>query len=117
MMSWCLANCGDERKDGESDSQFLYKTRKKALGPFKRQLWTLPADAQEQIGANLRHRFGILFDELNVGGTRELVDRYVAPPDAATSAAAGAGRRCAHRRLGGRGRLRGRRLGGVGADP
>ena len=80
MMAWCLANCADERKDGESDSQFLYKTRKKALGPFKRQLWTLPAVAQEQIGANLRERFGTLFDELQVGGTRELVDRYVAPP-------------------------------------
>ena len=80
MMSWCLANCGEERKDGETDEQFLYKTRKKALGPFKRRLWTLPADAQEHIGANLRTRFGILFDELQIGGTRELVDRYVSPP-------------------------------------
>jgi fructose/tagatose bisphosphate aldolase len=80
MMGWCLANCGDERKDGETDEQFLYKTRKKALGPFKRQLWTLPAEAQGQIGANLRKRFGILFDELQVGGTRQLVDRYVTPP-------------------------------------
>ena len=80
MMAWCLANCAEERKEGESDSQFLYKTRKKALGPFKRQLWTLPADAQQQIGANLRQRFGILFDELQVGGTRELVNQYVAPP-------------------------------------
>ena len=80
MMSWCLAYCGDERKAGETDEQFLYKTRKKALGPFKLQLWTLPAEAEEQIGANLRKRFGILFDELHIGGTRELVDRYIAPP-------------------------------------
>ena len=80
MMSWCLANCADERKDGETDEQFLYKTRKKALGPFKRQLWTLPDEAQERIGANLRTRFGILFDELQIGGTRALVDRYIAPP-------------------------------------
>ncbi|HEX5579678.1 MAG TPA: class II fructose-bisphosphate aldolase [Candidatus Limnocylindria bacterium] len=80
MMAWCLANCADERKDGESDSQFLYKTRKKALGPFKRQLWTLPAEAAEQIGSNLRERFGLLFDKLQVAGTRELVDRYVTPP-------------------------------------
>ena len=35
-------NCADERKDGETEEQFLYKTRKKAIGPFKRQLWTLP---------------------------------------------------------------------------
>ena len=79
MMGWCLANCADERKDGESDIQFMYKTRKKALGPFKRQLWTLPEEAQEKIAANLRERFGILFDALHVGGTRELVDRYITP--------------------------------------
>ena len=81
MMAWAQANCADERKDGESDSQFLYKTRKKALGPFKRQLWTLPGDAQAQIGSNLRAKFGQLFDELRIGGTRSLVDRYVTPPD------------------------------------
>jgi hypothetical protein len=81
MMAWAHANCADERKDGESDSQFLYKTRKKALGPFKRQLWTLPADAREQIGGNLRTKFGQLFDELGIAGTRGLVDEYVTAPD------------------------------------
>jgi fructose/tagatose bisphosphate aldolase len=81
MMAWAEANCADERKDGESDSQFLYKTRKKAIGPFKRDLWTLPGDAREQIGSNLRAKFGQLFDELQITGTRSLVDRYVTPPD------------------------------------
>ncbi|MGH2455833.1 MAG: class II fructose-bisphosphate aldolase, partial [Candidatus Limnocylindria bacterium] len=81
MMAWCAANCAGERKDGETDEQFLYKTRKKALGPFKRALWTLPDDARDAIGANLRARMGQLFDRLQVGGTRDLVDRYVSPPD------------------------------------
>lgn len=81
MMAWSEANCADERKDGESDSQFLYKTRKKAIGPFKRQLWSLPADASAEIGANLRAKFGLLFDKLQVGRTRQLVDKYVKPPD------------------------------------
>jgi fructose-bisphosphate aldolase, class II len=79
MMSWCIANCADERKAGETDEQFLYKTRKKALGPFKRQLWTLPAEAQSRIGENLRDRFGLLFDALGVANTRELVERHVRP--------------------------------------
>jgi fructose/tagatose bisphosphate aldolase len=81
MMDWCLANCAGERKPDETDEQFLYKTRKKALGPFKRELWTLPSDAQEQIGANLRARFALLFDRLGVAGTRSLVDRFVPIPD------------------------------------
>ncbi|HSK94625.1 MAG TPA: class II fructose-bisphosphate aldolase [Candidatus Angelobacter sp.] len=79
MMEWTRANCAAERKDGETDEQFLYKTRKKAIGPFKRQLWTLPDDAATQIGGNLRAKFGQLFDELGIAGTRELVSRYVTP--------------------------------------
>jgi fructose/tagatose bisphosphate aldolase len=79
MLAWCVANCADERKPGETDEQFLYKTRKKALGPFKRALWTLPADAGQQIAADLRSKFGVLFDELQVGGTRSLVERHVKP--------------------------------------
>jgi fructose/tagatose bisphosphate aldolase len=79
MMDWTRANCADERKDGETDEQFLYKTRKKAIGPFKRQLWTLPAEASEQIAGNLRAKFGLLFDELSIAGTRRHVERFITP--------------------------------------
>ena len=77
MMEWCGVNAADERKAGETDEQFLYKTRKKALGPFKRRLWTLPAAASDQIGADLRAKFGLLFDKLGIAGTRALVERHV----------------------------------------
>jgi fructose/tagatose bisphosphate aldolase len=81
MMDWCRANCADERKADETEEQFIYKTRKKAIGPYKRQLWDLSAAAQEEIGANLRKQFGLLFDQLGVAGTRSLVDRYVTRVD------------------------------------
>jgi fructose/tagatose bisphosphate aldolase len=81
MMAWTRTNCAGERKDGETDEQFLYKTRKKAIGPFKRALWTLPAESQEEIGANLHVKFGLLFDKLGIAGTRSLVDRFVPIPD------------------------------------
>ena len=79
MMAWTLANCAEERKPGETDGQFLYKTRKKAIGPFKRRLWSLPAEAAEQIAGNLRAKFGLLFDELGIAGTRAEVRRLVTP--------------------------------------
>jgi fructose/tagatose bisphosphate aldolase len=79
MMAWTAANCAEERKPDETDEQFLYKTRKKAIGPFKRSLWTLPASAADEIGANLRAKFGLLFDELGIGGTRAEVERFVSP--------------------------------------
>ena len=81
MMEWTRVNCASERKDGETDEQFLYKTRKKALGPFKRQLWELPDDAREAVAGNLRAKFGLLFDKLRIAGTRDLVDRYVTRVD------------------------------------
>jgi hypothetical protein len=77
MMAWCAANCADERKEGETDEQFLYRTRKKAIGPFKRQLWTLPEDAAAEVAGNLRAKFALLFDELGIAGNRELVERHV----------------------------------------
>jgi len=79
MLDWCVGNCADERKPGETAEQFLYKTRKKAIGPFKRQLWTLPEESAAQIGDNLRAKFGLLFDELGIAGTREIVERHVRP--------------------------------------
>ena len=79
MMEWCRVNAADERKPDETDEQFLYKTRKKAIGPFKRELWTLPEDAAAELGSQLRAKFGLLFDELGIAGTRSLVERYVTP--------------------------------------
>ena len=77
MLEWCAASLPEERSAGETKEQFLYKTRKKAIGPFKRQLWDLPPDAADEIGGNLRAKFGLLFDELRIGGTRELVERHI----------------------------------------
>jgi len=69
----------DERKAGMSDQQFYYKTRKQALGPFKRQTWDLPADVRTAIGADLERTFADMFSRLRVQGTRALVDRLVKP--------------------------------------
>jgi fructose/tagatose bisphosphate aldolase len=79
MMAWCVANLADEHKPGETDEQFLYKTRKKAIGRFKRELWTLPSDAAEEIAGNLRAKVAFLFDQLLIAGNRKLVERFVKP--------------------------------------
>jgi fructose/tagatose bisphosphate aldolase len=79
MMDWVRVNSADERTPDQTEDQFLYKSRKKAIGPFKRQLWSLPADAAETIAANLRAKFGQLFDELGIAGTRAVVERHVTP--------------------------------------
>ncbi|MEK6606177.1 MAG: class II fructose-bisphosphate aldolase [Myxococcota bacterium] len=69
----------DERKPDETDEQFIYKTRKKAFGPFKREMWDLPAAARNAITADLQARFELLMGKLGVSGTRAIVDRHVRP--------------------------------------
>ena len=45
--AWCFANAADERKADQTDQQFVYTTRKKAIGPFKRQLWDLDDEGRD----------------------------------------------------------------------
>jgi fructose/tagatose bisphosphate aldolase len=77
MESWCFGNAADERKDGQTDEQFIYTTRKKAIGPFKRQLWDLPT--KEEILAAQSRKIAFLFTELGVNGSMEMVEGYVHP--------------------------------------
>ncbi len=73
-------NYSNEAKKGETREQFLYKTRKKAFGDFKREIWDLPEESVRAIGETLEARFSLLFRELNVVNTVDLVARYVAAP-------------------------------------
>jgi hypothetical protein len=75
ISAWLHANAADEAKAGDTEEQFLYRTRKKALGPFKRALWEIPR--KEEILASQRERLATLFGHLGVAGSRQIVDRYV----------------------------------------
>ena len=75
IYAWCEVNAADERKDGQTDDQFLYTTRKKAIGPFKRQLWDL--STKDEILASQGAKIGYLFTQLRVDGSLEMVNRYV----------------------------------------
>jgi fructose-bisphosphate aldolase class II len=79
MYAWLDANAIGERGSNDSDEQFYYKTRKKAIGPFKREMWDLPAAIRQDIGGSLEQTFRFLFEQLGVAGTAELVRRFVSP--------------------------------------
>ena len=79
VYSWLRQNAADERKPSDSDEQFFYKTRKKALGPFKRQLWELPPVTREALAVAYDAKFAFLFNQLAVGGTKSIVRQAVHP--------------------------------------
>jgi hypothetical protein len=87
---WLNDHAADERKPGETQEQFLYKTRKKALGPFKEALWNLPAGTRGAISRDLEEKFAFLFERLEAGDTRRHVEKYVKPVEVADRGIAGA---------------------------
>jgi fructose-bisphosphate aldolase, class II len=80
MRSWLDENAAGERKSGDTNEQFYYKARKKAIGPFKRDLWSLPEEVRNAISADLEKTFAFLFEQLNVNGTEDQVHRFIQAP-------------------------------------
>lgn len=78
MYAWTKENLSAEREEGWTDDQFLYKTRKKALGPFKQRLWDLSDADKEPIIAKLTEQLSTIFEKLNTFNSRETVQKYIA---------------------------------------
>jgi hypothetical protein len=79
IYAWLHKNCSDEKRPEQTDDQFVYKTRKKALGPFKRQIYSLPRDIKDEISRALEEEFSFLFEKLNIKDTKIFVEKYVKP--------------------------------------
>ena len=68
-----------EQKEGQTEEQFIYKTRKKGFGQLKKKWWDLPSGIKEPIMKELEDKFGLLFKELKVGNTVDIVKKTVKP--------------------------------------
>ncbi|VAX16649.1 FIG01164266: hypothetical protein [hydrothermal vent metagenome] len=68
---------GSEKKEGQTEEQFIYKTRKKGFGLAKEEIWTLPEETRRAIGAELEAKFDLLFNKLNAVNNRGDVKTYV----------------------------------------
>ena len=79
IYEWLRQNAKDERKPSDTDEQFFYKTRKKAIGPFKKRFWDLPADVKARLAKEYEEKFSFLFTQLAVTNTRNVVDKFVKP--------------------------------------
>jgi fructose-bisphosphate aldolase, class II len=80
IYEWLRSNAKDERKEKDTDEQFFYKTRKKALGPFKRSFWDLDETIKSRLAAAYDAKFTFLFTQLAIGDTAPIVARFVKAP-------------------------------------
>jgi hypothetical protein len=77
MYRYLDTHCKNEKKEGDTEEQFYYNTRKKAFGDFKKELWQMPASNMQAITEELENRFSLMFRKLNVLNTEKLVKKYV----------------------------------------
>ncbi|MGE5301340.1 MAG: class II fructose-bisphosphate aldolase [Acidobacteriota bacterium] len=69
-----------EKKEDQTEEQFIYSTRKKGFGPMKKNWWDLPSKIKDPIMKELEDKFGLLFDKLKVVNTVEIVKGTVKTP-------------------------------------
>lgn len=81
MYAWLDENRASERKPDQTDEQFYYTTRKRALGPFKRQLWSQQDEVRDGMLDDLQPKFELIMQKLQVAGNGNLVDQYVSRVD------------------------------------
>jgi fructose/tagatose bisphosphate aldolase len=77
IYAYLRENHSAERKPDQTDEQFYYKTRKRAIGPFKDKLWSIPEDTRKEIEEAWEKQFQLLFDRLNIHGTKEEVSQTI----------------------------------------
>jgi fructose-bisphosphate aldolase class II len=66
MYQWLDQNAQSEKKADDTPEQFYYKARKKAIGPFKKDVWSLPAQTRAE--------------QLKVTNTAALVQQHIKAP-------------------------------------
>src|SRR3990172_9429645 len=85
IYSYIREKLGQEKGSGDTEEQFIYKTRKKTLGPFKGDLWHIPAEAGAGLRQEFAQKFELLFHKLQVTNTKDTINKYIkaVPPPAA----------------------------------
>jgi hypothetical protein len=80
MYTWVRANATEERKPKDTEEQFIYKARKKAIGPFKQRMWSITDAGRKAIGQSLEDRFTFLMRQLKINDTAPVVAKFVKAP-------------------------------------
>lgn len=80
MYEYVTSSLQNEREEGWSDEQFLYKLRKKAVGPFKKEMWLMSETDKEVVRKKLSEQLEVLFQKLNIIGTAHTVREYIGEP-------------------------------------
>ena len=78
MYAWIRENAVEERKPKDTEEQFIYKARKKAIGPFKQRMWSIERRRRAARSASRsRSASSFLMKQLKINDTADVVSRFV----------------------------------------
>ncbi len=77
IYAWIKEQLPHEKEAEWNEEQFLYKTRKKAFGPFKQMLWDLSTDEKRPILQALEQQCITIFDKLKIQNTKEHIHSFL----------------------------------------
>jgi fructose/tagatose bisphosphate aldolase len=77
IYQWIKLNLKEEWKTDWTEEQFIYKTRKKALGIFKEKIWKMTDAEKLPIKENLKKQFNDIFEKLNLFDTQKIISSYL----------------------------------------
>ena len=77
IYDWLKKTQISEKKADQTEEQFIYSARKKALGQFKKDIMSIPKEIREKIAGEIEQKFEFLFEKLNVKDTRLLTSKHV----------------------------------------
>ena len=75
IYDWLKVEAKSEFKSGMTDDQFFYKARKKALGPFKKDIMSITD--KDKIAAEIEMTFAFLFEQLKIKDSAKPVKTFI----------------------------------------
>jgi fructose/tagatose bisphosphate aldolase len=73
IYNWLKKKFWQKKKPGDTEEQFFYKFRKRALGHFKKEILKIPQKNIDKICEQLEEKFIFFFQKLNVSDTKDLI--------------------------------------------
>lgn len=75
IYAWLKVEAKSELKPGMTDDQFFYKSRKKALGPFKKEIAAMKE--KDKISSEIEKTFAFLFEQLRIKNSAKIVKKFI----------------------------------------
>lgn len=79
MYAYLDEHHANERKPEMTDDQFYYKSRKRAIGAFKNDIWNLSEKDKSAISLAWERQFTQLFESLSIADTKKYVQKFIKP--------------------------------------